>query len=141
MAHPPTAPEVWEAFLDMVAEGKNSVAAISRMPGMPGLRTIYDEIDRNPEFEKSFKNRRAIGVRALFDDCLEIADEKPAGDLGLKHQRLRIDTRVRLAGKWLAAEFGERFDPRAATSPEENQIVIRGGLPDGPPPPPADPPE
>lgn len=100
----------WEALLDELAEGKQSLAAICRRADMPGLRTVYDRIERDDEFSARFRARKAIGVRCIVDDCLEIADEKVSDPLEVANKRVRIDTRLRLAGKWLAAEFGERID-------------------------------
>jgi hypothetical protein len=97
-----------ETLLDRLATGKESLAAICRDPQMPGLRTVYDRIERDAEFAARFRARKAIGVRAIVDDCLEIADEEVSDAVDVQDKRVRIDTRLRLAGKWLAAEFGDK---------------------------------
>jgi hypothetical protein len=40
---------------------------------------------------------RELGCDALADECLEIADN---GELDPQDRRIRIDTRIRLIGKW-----------------------------------------
>lgn len=101
-----------EELLDRLASGAESLAQICRDPRMPGLRTVYDWIECDPEFAARFRARKAIGVRAIVDDCLEIADEPvPTGDaVAVSNKRVRIDTRLRLAGKWLRDEFGDKLD-------------------------------
>ena len=100
----------WETLLDRLAEGQQSLSAICRDPDMPGLRTVYDRIEREPEFAARFHARKAIGVRAIVDSCLEIADETVEDAIQVADKRVRIDTRLRLAGKWLAREFGDKLD-------------------------------
>lgn len=97
-----------EELLDRLASGQQSLAAICRDPRMPGLRTVYDWIECDPEFAARFRARKAIGVRAMVDDCKEIADEAVRDAVEVANKRVRIDTRLRLAGKWLRDEFGEQ---------------------------------
>lgn len=99
-----------EELLDRLASGKESLAAICRDPRMPGLRTVYDWIECDSDFAARFRARKAIGVRAMFDDCLEIADEPASDPVKIADKRVRIDTRMRLAGKWLREEFGEQVN-------------------------------
>lgn len=99
-----------EELLDRLATGQESLAAICRDPNMPGLRTVYDWIECDPEFAARFRARKAIGVRAMVDDCKEIADEPVKDAIDVANKRVRIDTRLRLAGKWLREEFGEKID-------------------------------
>lgn len=99
-----------EELLDRIASGKESLAAICRDARMPGLRTVYDWIECDPEFAARFRARKAIGVRAMVDDCVEIADEPIKDAVDVADKRVRIDTRLRLAGKWLRDEFGEKVE-------------------------------
>lgn len=66
---------------------------------------------------------REAGCHALAEQCLQIADspefgietttkadggvEEKRGDM-LQHRRLRIETRMRLMGKWLPAIYGDK---------------------------------
>lgn len=99
-----------EELLDRLATGKESLSHICKDPRMPGLSTVYDWIECDPEFAGRFRARKAIGVRAMVDDCVEIADAPVADAIEVANKRVRIDTRLRLAGKWLRDEFGEKVD-------------------------------
>jgi hypothetical protein len=112
-----------EELLDRIASGAESLAAICRDPHMPGLRTVYDWIECDPEFAARFRARKAIGVRAMVDDCKEIADEPVKDAVDVANKRVRIDTRLRLAGKWLRDEFGEKLDVNT-----KSEVVYRHDL-------------
>lgn len=43
---------------------------------------------------------RDLGYDALADQCLEIADEASRDPVAAADKRIRIDTRIRLLGKW-----------------------------------------
>ena len=43
---------------------------------------------------------REMGCDALADECLEIADAPSLTQLDVADKRIRIDTRIRLIGKW-----------------------------------------
>jgi hypothetical protein len=79
---------------------------------MPGRRTVYEWIEADPDFAAQFRAARARGVHALAEECLQIADEKVDKDdsVAVANKRVRIDTRLRLAGKWLPKEYGEKLD-------------------------------
>lgn len=77
---------------------------------MPKRRTIYDWLETDAEFAAQFRAARARGVHALAEECLAIADEKSSDAVQVADKRVRIDTRLRLAGKWLPAIYGDRVD-------------------------------
>lgn len=77
---------------------------------MPKRRTVYDWIEADAEFAAQFRAARARGVHALAEECLTIADGAAKDAVEVADKRVRIDTRLRLAGKWLPAIYGERVD-------------------------------
>lgn len=91
-------------LLDRISKGEPLIA-ICRDPRMPGRRTVYDWIEADPEFAAQFHAARARGVHALAEECLAIADDQKEDPAS---RRVRIDTRLRLAGKWLPREYGEK---------------------------------
>lgn len=126
--HEKFVPDVVEALLDRLATGKESLAAICRDPDMPGLRTVYDWIEQDADFAARFRARKAIGVRAMVDDCIEIADEGVADAVEVANKRVRIDTRLRLAGKWLRDEFGDKVSTEVTGrdgGPIEHDVSVR----------------
>lgn len=83
-------------------------------PRMPGRTTVYNwiEVDSavyDAAFSERFRAARARGVHALAEECLEIADAVVTDAVEVANKRVRIDTRLRLAGKWLPSAYGEKL--------------------------------
>lgn len=87
---------------------------------MPNRSTVYDWLDSDEEFARRFHVARARGVHALVDQTLDIADGEAKDAVNVADKRLRIDTRLRLAGKWLPSIYGDK-------------VAHVGGSPDDPP--------
>jgi hypothetical protein len=98
-----------EELLDRTAKGE-PLSRICNDPRMPGRRTVYDMIEADEAFAAQFRAARARGVHALADECLDIADERATDAVQVADKRVRIDTRLRLAGKWLPREYGDKLD-------------------------------
>lgn len=100
-----------EELLERTAQGEQ-LTKLCTDPRMPGRSTVYSWIESDAEFAGRFRAARARGVHALAEECLVIADEPVAKDdsVAVSDKRVRIDTRLRLAGKWLAAEYGDKLD-------------------------------
>lgn len=79
-------------------------------PRMPARRSVYEWIEADVDFSARFRAARARGVHALAEECLEIADGKAADAVQVADKRVRIDTRLRLAGKWLPSIYGDKID-------------------------------
>lgn len=77
---------------------------------MPARSTVYEWLEADGDFSGQFRAARARGVHALAEECLEIADAKAADAVAVADKRVRIDTRLRLAGKWLPAIYGDKVD-------------------------------
>jgi hypothetical protein len=103
------ADDMVEELLERTEKGEplSKVCADSRMPGR---RTVYEWIDADPEFAARFRAARARGVHSLVEECLEIADKPSKDAVEATDKRVRIDTRLRLAGKWLPKEYGDKLD-------------------------------
>lgn len=98
-----------EELLDRTAKGE-PLMQICKDPRMPGRTTVYDWEECDPAFAERFRAARARGVHALAEECLEIADAKSKDAVEATDKRIRIDTRLRLAGKWLPKIYGEKVD-------------------------------
>lgn len=101
--------DVVAELLKQTAEGK-PLLQICRDPKMPGRTTVYEWIECDPGFAEQFHAARARGIHALAEECLDIADEKSKDAVEATDKRIRIDTRLRLAGKWLPSIYGEKVD-------------------------------
>ena len=101
--------DVWETLLDRLSHGE-ALTSICREADMPSTSAVYRRCDDDADFLGQFRARKAIGVRSIVDDCLDIADEAVEDAVQVANKRVRIDTRLRLAGKWLSSEFGEKVE-------------------------------
>lgn len=97
-----------EELLGRLEQGE-SLTVICTDARLPSRASVYSWIETDAEFAGRFRAARARGVHALAEQCLTIADEKPIDAVHVADKRVRIDTRLRLAGKWLASEYGERL--------------------------------
>lgn len=77
-------------------------------PKMPGRRSVYEWIENDAEFSAQFHDARKRGIHALAEQCLDIADEPSKDAVAATDKRIRIDTRLRLAGKWLPSIYGDK---------------------------------
>jgi len=96
--------EIAEMILDKLADGK-PMKVICKEEGMPGYMSVLRWQRRHPEFGDLVARAKVDGTHALADECIEIADEKKADPAD---RRVRIDTRLRLIGKWNATIYGDK---------------------------------
>lgn len=82
------------AICDELAEGK-SLRAICKQREL-AESSVRRWLAQNEDAMAHSAHARELGCDALADECIEIADG--AGDPADK--RIRIDTRIRLIGKW-----------------------------------------
>ena len=118
-----------EEFLDRTAKGE-PLTQVCKDPRMPGRATVYEWIDPkhsryDVDFAGRFHDARARGVHALAEECLEIADEDARDAVDVAHKRLRIDTRLRLAGKWLPKAYGDKIDLTSSDGSMSQPTTIR----------------
>ena len=82
----------------------------------------------------------ALGYETLAEECLHIADtpevgietttkpdgsqETREGDM-LGHRRLKIDTRMRLLGKWAPKRYGEKLDMTLEVTDRASQMQAK----------------
>jgi len=96
-------PEIAEAIFERLAKGE-PLARICDDDGMPSFTTVWRWERDDEDFCKLSARAREIGTHYIADDCIQIADG--AGEPADK--RVRIDTRLRLIGKWNAKHYGEK---------------------------------
>ena len=95
-------PEVANEICERLAHGE-PLTVICRDDHMPSFQTVYNWEKVRPEFLDASTRAREIGTHFLAYDSLTIADGP--GDPADK--RIRIDTRIRLIGKWNRRFYGE----------------------------------
>lgn len=98
--------ELVEEIITLLSEG-NTMKSICALSHMPSIQTIFNWERENREFLELSMRAREAGTHVIADQCIEIADD-PILDPADK--RVRIDTRMRLIGKWNAKKYGDKIE-------------------------------
>lgn len=125
MAHKKKGPKtacnqkIADEILEGIAEG-NSLKATCKTLELK-YHTVYSwMVTHKDTFFKLSPHAYDTGYDALADQCLEIADESSKDKIimpdgqevlnseAIQRSRLRIDTRLRLLGKWKPKKYGDR---------------------------------
>ena len=96
---------------DAIAEKLSEGIPLKRIcaePDMPGYTTVLRWQEAYPEFRDLSARAKADGTHNLADECLTIADTATPEEVPVA--RLRIDTRLRLIGKWNSRAYGDKLD-------------------------------
>ena len=118
---PKFSPDVVTLICERLSDGE-PLAAICRDPAMPGLRTVYDWMEADPEVAAHIARARDEGEEAIAAECMTIADTPVAGERRkvtedgvevttedmLGHRKLQIWTRLQLLAKWNPKKWGDR---------------------------------
>lgn len=127
--------ELVHAICERISNGETMREVLRSDPRLPTYAQIYHWIARSPELLAYYRRSKEIGMDALAEDMLAIADDArndwmekldaKEQSLGwqlngehVQRSRLRIETRLKLLAKWSPARYGER-------------LAVEGG--DGPP--------
>jgi len=105
-----TPPKYDEAIGDEICERLSmgqTLSSICNLEGMPNYSTVWRWECSNGDFRNKSALARKIGTHAIADDCIRIADDPM---LDAQEKRVRIDTRIRLLGKWNARQYGDKIE-------------------------------
>jgi len=97
-------PEVVEEIARRLAHGE-PLARICADEHMPDFSTVWRWEEEDEGFRKISLRARVHGTHFLADDCIRISDDPT---LEPSDKKVRIDTRLRLIGKWNAKAYGEK---------------------------------
>ena len=103
--------EIHDKLIERLMMGR-SLLSICRDDDMPSQATILRWRKRYPELDEAIPRARAEGAHTLAEQCLDIADND---DLDPQDRRVRIDTRLRLIGKWNARAYGDKLEVEQKT--------------------------
>jgi len=127
-------PELAQRICERLAEGE-PLDSICRDDDMPSASTVRRWAIERDDFAADSARAYALGYETLAEQCLHIADtpmigqktkisaegvEVMEGDM-IEHRRLRIDTRMRLLGKWAPKRYGDKV---ALTGPDGGAVQI-----------------
>ena len=97
--------EILQGLLEWMKSGKTMTSYCKKH----GLATSglfnYMNKEGGESFKSEFTRAREDGAHALIDETIEIADEKSKDAM---RQKLRVDTRMKIAGMWNRKQFGTR---------------------------------
>lgn len=113
--------EIADQICERLANGE-SLARICKDENMPGYSTVRRWEDENEKFRAISMRGRRDGTHFMADECLEIADNPT---LDPQDKRVRIDTRLRLIGKWNAKEYGDKLDLNHGVTEEMAEVMKR----------------
>lgn len=108
-------PATAELIAARLADGE-TLSQICRTPGMPARQTVHQWRMRIPAFADLYARAREIGMEAMSDDMLVIADDD-TGDVNpdgtpnsasVQRARLQVDTRKFLLSKLAPRVYGDR---------------------------------
>lgn len=94
---------VVDEIIERLAMGQ-PLAQICKDEHMPAFSTVWRWEDSDAEFRKLSARAREHGTHFMADDCIRIADDR---SLEPQDKKVRIDTRLRLIGKWNAKRYGD----------------------------------
>ncbi len=104
-----------ELICARLADGE-TLTSICKTPGMPSRQCVHQWRMRIPAFNDLYARAREIGMEAMSDDVLTIADDD-SGDVNpdgtpnsanVQRSRLMVDTRKFLMGKLAPKVYGDR---------------------------------
>lgn len=103
---------------------------------LPSARTVHRWLAADDAFRQSYLHARERQADLIFDECLEISDDdskdvKVVGEGDQEREvcntefvarsKLRIDTRLRMAGKLAPKKYGDKL---ALTDPDGEKLTI-----------------
>lgn len=91
-------------IVERLAHGE-PLARICADDHMPDFSTVWRWEESDEDFRKISARARLHGTHFLADDCLRISDD---ATLEPSDKKVRIDTRLRLIGKWNAKVYGDK---------------------------------
>lgn len=100
------APEpIASEVIDWLYSGR-ALLTFCEKPGMPSRRTIYNWVDRDPEFGAQFARARESGAGVLVDMAQKVADEADADNVQVA--KLRVDTLFKRAACFAPKLYGTK---------------------------------
>ena len=111
--------ETADTICERIALGE-SLRSICAQDDMPDQTTVFRWLRSNEDFRQQYARAREDQADALFDECLDIADDKSrdvrktedgaelCNTEFVQRAKLRIDTRKWMAGKLRPKVYGDR---------------------------------
>jgi len=125
--------ELETEIIDRLSNGQ-SLTSICAMDGFPNPDTVYKRLESSASFADRYRRARENMGAVLFDQCLAIADddsrdviETPEGPqvnhAAIQRDKIRIETRFRMAGKFNAT-LSEKAQAHTGVTVNHNTLQI-----------------
>lgn len=111
--------EIADEICERLARGE-PLARICEDDHIPHFSTVYRWERDNDDFREASLRAREVGTHYIADDCIRISDD---ATLEPADKRVRVDTRLRLIGKWNARKYGEATLIKHADSEGEKLVM------------------
>lgn len=98
-------PEKMQQLLEHMRSGKTMTSWCKSHRFSPSVVFNFMGSEEGESFREKFLRAREEGAYALLDTTVEIADERSQDAM---RQKLRVDTRMKIAGMWNRKQFGSR---------------------------------
>jgi hypothetical protein len=116
-------------------ESLREIAKAWKLPYGRLAEWIIEDVERTASYEQALR----IWADSLAQEALAIADEqvevvKANGDTfdpNVARDKLRIETRLRLAGKWYRQRYGDKIEHKHSGPPPEFKIILMTERMDG----------
>lgn len=112
--------ETKDRICSQIAEGRSLRAVLREDEGMPASSTVFKALTLDKDFAEQYGRAREAQADALFDEILEIADDKTTPDTN--RSRLMVDARKWMAGKLRPKVYGEKMDMNLSGSVKFEKI-------------------
>lgn len=131
-------PATARKILDGLAKG-TPLTILCAPVNMPGIRTVYDWMEKDAGFSADIARAREIGFDQIALDALAIADEVTEKDTILTkfgeipnkewilRSKLRVETRLKLLAKWDPKRYGEKIT-QEISGPDGGPVKTEGGF-------------
>ncbi len=92
-------PEAAGEICRRIANGETlrKICGPKRRPGIPERVTVYNWLNRHPQFMKAYVIARRAQMELYLDEVVEIANGPPEATRDVPRDRLKVDTRFKLA--------------------------------------------
>lgn len=107
---------------------------------MPGIRTVYDWMDKDPAFSADIARAREAGFDRIALDALAIADGSDRDTIAFERAgqmveipdkewilrtKLRVETRLKLLAKWDPKRYGKKIT-QEISGPDGGPVKTEG---------------
>jgi len=119
-------PSTVEVICDRLSKGE-PLAKICRDDSMPGHRTVYDWMEKQPEVSAIIARARDLGEDVIASDLREVARGGAGSSGDVQRDKLIVETDLKLLAKWNPKKYGDRIENRlAGPEGEALKIIVTG---------------